>query len=252
MDTGALDFSLETTQVVEVQVVESAIAPDLSTAIQAGWEWMFEGGSHSLVALCVGGAEGTRRADGGFNKAYQGHTDPGNQVWNLGTFSYQHGASSVEEADQKQLARLHRQVAQQQQQAADLGLELTLEQTLNGADLANQSPTSGLGHSTSRGYIPLLVDATLSGQEGDSAIHWARVASYLFPRSHPRAGQWNAPGLGNTRGNVERDQQRRMDRCNDAIAAWKANSLPAPGLENLPVVEQEVEQTYGALSFEFP
>ena len=66
---------------------------------------VFEGGTDSLVARAVGSAEGTRTPTGAFNPAYNGHTDPGNGVWNMGTFSYQHGAKTPAEADQKQLQR---------------------------------------------------------------------------------------------------------------------------------------------------
>ncbi|OLP18842.1 hypothetical protein BST81_07950, partial [Leptolyngbya sp. 'hensonii'] len=67
---------------------------------------LFQGGSFSLVAKAVGAAEGTRTPDGGRTWAYYGHRDPGNGVWNLGSFSYQHGADSPAEADVKQLRRL--------------------------------------------------------------------------------------------------------------------------------------------------
>jgi hypothetical protein len=78
---------------------------------------LFEGGSDSLVARAVGSAEGTRTPEGHRNPAYYGHVDPGNGVWNLGSFSYQHGASSPEEADAKQLARLRQQAQVLQQKA---------------------------------------------------------------------------------------------------------------------------------------
>ena len=59
----------------------------------------FEGGGDSLVAKSVGSAEGTRTPSGGYTRAYYGHVDPGNGVWNLGSYSYQHGAVSPQEAD---------------------------------------------------------------------------------------------------------------------------------------------------------
>ena len=65
-------------------------------------DWIFEDGSNSLVARTVGSAEGTRQSDGEHTQAYYGHVDPGNGVWNLGTFSYQHGAESPAAADEKQ------------------------------------------------------------------------------------------------------------------------------------------------------
>ena len=65
-------------------------------------ETLFHGGSNSLVARAVGNAEGTRTPDGGYTAAYYGHVDPGNHKWNLGSFSYQHGAKSPADADAKQ------------------------------------------------------------------------------------------------------------------------------------------------------
>lgn len=70
---------------------------------------MFEGDEHSLVAIAIGSAEGTRTPEGNKTSAYYGHIDPGNGVWNLGSFSYQHGAASPEAADQQQLKQLQAQ-----------------------------------------------------------------------------------------------------------------------------------------------
>ncbi|HZG38747.1 MAG TPA: hypothetical protein VEZ50_08700, partial [Nodosilinea sp.] len=117
---------------------------------------LFEGNSDSLVAWAVGSAEGTRTPNGAINPAYFGHTDPGNRVWNIGTFSYQHGAKTPEEADQKQLARLQNQGDVLRQRALKHGLNLTLEETLNGLDLANQSPLAAIGRV---GYIERLAEA---------------------------------------------------------------------------------------------
>ncbi|NJO49709.1 MAG: hypothetical protein HC840_09975 [Leptolyngbyaceae cyanobacterium RM2_2_4] len=92
------------------------------------------------MATAVGSAEGTRTPDGGRTWAFQGHVDPGNGVWNLGTFSYQHGANSPDEADRKQLERLKGQAQTLRRAAQERGITLTLEEELNGIDLANQSP----------------------------------------------------------------------------------------------------------------
>lgn len=169
---------------------------------------LFSGGSDSLVARTVGSAEGTRTPTGDRTSAYSGHTDPGNGVHNLGTFSYQHGASDPEEADKKQLKRLRQQTETLQKKAKDLGLELTQAELLNGIDLANQAPQAALDRG---GYVERLAEARQQGKAGDAAILWARTQSFIDPDTQ----QWNAPGLGNTAENIERDQQRRME----AIAA---------------------------------
>lgn len=179
---------------------------------------MFEGGTESLVARAVGSAEGTRTPEGHKNPAYFGHVDPGNGVWNLGTFSYQHGAASPEEADVKQLARLKNQTAMLKNKAAERGIELTPEELLNGIDLANQAPLAALDRG---GYIDWLVEARGLGMEGAEAIIWARTRSFIDPDTQ----RWNAPGLGNNVYSISRDQERRADAIARAIAA---NGIPHP------------------------
>ena len=164
---------------------------------------LFAGDSDSLVAKAVGSAEGTRTPDGDRNPAYYGHVDPGNKAWNLGSFSYQHGAASPEEADRKQLQRLQDQAAVLQATAIADGVNLTLEETLNGIDLANQAPKAALDR---QGYIDWLAKAHAIGKTGEDAILWARAQSYF----DPVAQRWNAPGLGNTEASITHDQARRM------------------------------------------
>lgn len=214
------------------------------------WRWIFDGGEReSLVAHCIGMAEGTRRLDKDeagtyqffFNSAYTSHTDPGNHVTNQGNFSYQHSASSAADADIKQFNRLKGQADIQENQAYRLGLVMTLHERLNGLDLANQSPVSGLGNPTptrSRGYIKLLADARQLGlsdkdvyyPEGDvwlighGAIEWARVASYIDPVTN----RWESIGLGATEFLTRRDQRRRMNQCDRAIRHWReVGKIPA-------------------------
>ncbi len=191
---------------------------------------IFQGGAESLVARTVGSAEGTRTAEGLRTPAYYGHKDPGNGVWNLGSFSYQHGANSPEAADQKQLARLQTQAATLQKKAATKGLSLTLEEHLNGIDLANQAPMAALDRG---GYIDWLAAAKQLGMTGEEAVLWARTRSFINPDTQ----QWNAPGLGNNINSISRDQERRMRaiaRALNAYQAQKPGTLPAAPLANLP------------------
>lgn len=212
---------------------ESAAVPES----RADWRWIFDGGADSLVAHCVGAAEGTRTPSGAINPAYFGHTDPGNQVWNKGTFSYQHGAATPEEGDRLQLERLLGQAEIQENQAYEQGLVMTLEERLQGIDLANQSPTSGLGSNgriRSRGYVSLLVDAKLLGVGGEvvhegyalpADVAWARVSSYIDPQTN----RWTSSGLGATESDTRRDQQRRMVACDKAIKAWREKGTVPEG-----------------------
>jgi hypothetical protein len=171
---------------------------------------LFQGGSSSLVAKAVGSAEGTRRPDGGKNPAYRGHTDPGNGKWNLGSFSYQHGARSPEEADIKQLRRLQLQHEIIQTQAKKRGLTLGVEEQLNAIDLANQSPLAAL---EADGFIDRLSQAYQQGYRGADAILQARVYSYF----NTRTNFWDAPGLGNTEASIRHDQARRQAAVASAL-----------------------------------
>lgn len=170
---------------------------------------LFAGGSDSLVARAVGHAEGTRTVDGRKTSAYYGHTDPGNGVWNIGSFSFQHcgeasySCASPDEADRHQLRRLKTQTEAIRQRAAAAGVPLSLEAELNGIDLANQAPAAALGQP---GYVEWLDKAEERGLKGEEAVLWARVSSYWDPQ---RQG-WNAPGLGNSETTITHDQNRRM------------------------------------------
>ncbi|WP_204137923.1 hypothetical protein [Halomicronema sp. CCY15110] len=186
---------------------------------------LFTGGTESLVARAVGSAEGTRTPEGHKNPAYYGHVDPGNGVWNLGTFSYQHGAASPEEADDKQLRRLQTQTETLREKALAQGLQLTKEELLNGIDLANQAPLAALDRG---GYIDWLKEAHSLGMQGSEAIIWARTRSFIDPDTQ----RWNAPGLGNNIYSISHDQERRATAIARAISAFNAQTqvaiAPAP------------------------
>lgn len=178
---------------------------------------LFAGGFDSLVSRTVGAAEGTRTPTGDRTLAYYGHVDPGNSVWNLGTFSYQHGASSPEEADQKQLERLYFQAQTLRAMAADRNIPLTLEVELNGIDLANQAPKAAL--SEEGGYMDRLREAYAQGYRGSAAVLEARVQSYL----NPDTNRWDAPGLGNTYASIKADQQRRQTAIALALSHYQGS-----------------------------
>lgn len=217
--------------------VEGTPFPVLPENVQA----MFQGDSDSLVAIAVGNAEGTRTPSGGKTRAYSGHSDPGNGVWNLGSFSYQHGADTPEEADAKQLKRLQSQTQELMEGASEKGLSLTVEAVLNGIDLANQSPAAALSRG---GYIDRLAQAEEMGLQGTEAILWARTRSYLDPDS----GRWNAPGLGNTVGSITHDQQRRMDAIASALeqkpSVSQVAALPQPSAPSPPQEESLLDQLF--------
>lgn len=220
----AVTPSVEPSPIPEHADSNSNPSLDHASLDHASLDTLFAGDSNSLVAKAVGSAEGTRTPDGGKNPAYYGHTDPGNGVWNLGSFSYQHGASSPEEADTKQLARLRTQAETMLGKAKTQGVDLTLEEKLNGIDLANQAPKAVLD---SQGYIDWLAEAHRQGMKGSNAILWARVQSFIDPYTQT----WNAPGLGNTEAQITHDQERRMLAIARALTAYLqdlANNSPQP------------------------
>jgi hypothetical protein len=184
---------------------------------------LFGNNSDSLVAKAVGSAEGTRQPNGGTNRAYYGHVDPGNAVWNLGTFSYQHCRQCTpEEADRRQLSRLNRQFSQIQTYAqARYNMKLNLEEQLNAIDLANQAPLAALA---SGGFIDRLYQAKQQGLNGSDAILQARVYSY----KNPVTNFWEAPGLGNTKRGITRDQARRQDAIARAIQTHQPQIAQQP------------------------
>jgi hypothetical protein len=187
---------------------------------------LFAGGANSLVSRTVGHAEGTRGVNGGKTRAYRGHVDPGNGVWNLGSFSFQHcreaayQCSTPEEADVYQLRRLQNQSQSLLTQAQQLGLQLTTLEQLNGIDLANQAPLAALGNP---GYVALLRAAQARGLRGTDAVLWARLYSYWNSQTQ----QWDAPGLGNTTNRIRDDQYRRMAAIAAALNFYLQES---PGL----------------------
>ncbi len=210
--TIALEFGVDTP--AETPAISPNLNPNLNpnlAAVPLSETGIFQGGPNSLVARAVGSAEGTRRPDGSKNPAYYGHRDPGNAKWNLGSFSYQHAARSPEDADQRQLNRLQTQDKMLQQKAAAQGLSLTLEERMNGLDLANQAPLAALDRG---GYIDRLKEARDRGLRGNEAILVARVNSYREPSTN----LWDAPGLGNNEADIRHDQARRMDAVADALA----------------------------------
>ncbi len=230
-----LDFDLQTAAKIATPSQPAAASPDaqpdqvtpqksaaVTVAIAAqplpeNPDGLFAGGADSLVARTVGHAEGTRTAAGHKTDAYYGHVDPGNAHWNLGSFSYQHcdHTCTPEVADDRQLARLRRQAEVIQQRAEANHLTLTVEEALNGIDLANQAPLAALEQG---GYIDWLKAARQRGLTGSDAVLWARTWSFLNPHTQT----WDAPGLGNQYESISHDQDRRLSAIARALANYDA------------------------------
>ena len=158
-------------------------------------------------SIAIGAAEGTRTTRGRTTDIYWGHADPANGVRNLGTFSYQHGASSAREADWIQLKRLRGQVEQLQSEADELGVKLSPLELVAGADLANQSPVAALD------YVDRLKEFRAKGLRGMEAVLEARIQSFV----NPETGVLEAGGFGNSWDILRHDQSRRMVELQRAL-----------------------------------
>jgi hypothetical protein len=175
----------------------------------------------SFFACVIGSAEGTRSVDCGKTSLYEGHSDPGNGVWNKGSFSYQFGEGlSAEESSQKQLAKiighLKDTVLPQVKQA---GFTLTTWELINAADVANQAP---LCVTSSGGFVERLVEARkmakAKGWNEYQMVLWARIEAFW----DPNMGAYNAGGLRayddiSKRESIMRDQDRRMNMMLQAM-----------------------------------
>jgi hypothetical protein len=229
--SGALNFEPKTVKGAAPPVTDSAPArsaepssPSTGQDPSPSGKDLFEGGSESFVARTVGAAEGTRTADGGKTQNYHGHVDPGNGVWNRGTFSYQFGNSenlSPDEADRRQLAKIKRIYESVMLTKAEKHgvAPLTLAEEINGIDLINQAP---LCVTEEGGYIERLAEAKQKGLTGDEAILNARIWSFW----DPGRGGWDAPGLRayddmGKEESIRRDQDRRMAMISKAMAAYE-------------------------------
>lgn len=144
------------------------------------------------LARAIGRAEGTRDRNGNPTTAYQSHTDPGNGKRNQGSFSYQHGAATPEEADRKWLQVLREAEATYQAQAQER-----------------------YGHKLSRAALVAILDAHT--QSPDAA---RRLLAHL-PTHDPSPEQLIAArtaaleesraAIGGAPMNVPKDQQRRIE-----------------------------------------
>jgi hypothetical protein len=156
------------------------------------------------IICAIGNSEGTRGDDCSPNPAYFGHADPGNGAHNMGTFSYQHGASSPEEADKKWLPVLRSAEADIQGQAiAKFGQPLSKAALLAAIDLYNQAPAAG------NDFVQHLETHDPTPEQ----IINARAKSFVNPAS----GALEAPGLGNDPARVSADQERRVQELLEAI-----------------------------------
>jgi hypothetical protein len=100
-----------------------------------------------VLQSAIGLYEGTRDAAGNPTPAYYGHTDPGwsGRCQNIGSFSYQHCASSPEEADKiwLEVLRNSAQPFLTQKAVERFGQPLSAAALVVGLDAWTQSPDAG-------------------------------------------------------------------------------------------------------------
>ncbi|MGA1625170.1 MAG: hypothetical protein ACO4AJ_06000 [Prochlorothrix sp.] len=227
----ALSFHLPPRSFVPHRTQEAVPLP--ATIAQIAEDWWHRG-SDSPLAIAIGSAEGTRTPQGDKTPAYYWHRDPGNGADNFGTFSYQHlsaqeaapvhhhsttpakrtaaaEAQLPEQADRRQLERLRRFQEELRAQARAKGMTLSLVELINGLDLANQSEAAAL---SAWGYIDRLAQMRdRFPNDPNRQILEARTWAYWSPERH----SWDAPGLGNTYPNIQRDQNLRIQAIQAAL-----------------------------------
>lgn len=158
----------------------------------------------SLISRAIGHAEGNLDVNGNTTGAYDGHSDPGNGKQNKGTFSYQHGASTPEQADQAQLAKFRAQRPTYEAAARNAGLDPN--NPLLAAAYFDTFTQSEAAANLPGGFLDQLPELARKGVTPENIID-IRVQSYVDPST----GRLDAPAFGNDPVDLRRDQTRRMD-----------------------------------------
>jgi uncharacterized protein (TIGR02594 family) len=209
-------------------------------------------GTNAAAAIVIGNAEGTRTPDGGTTAAFRGHTDPGNAASNLGSFSYQHGASSAAQADRLQLQRLDAQRPAYEAAARAAGLDPADARLATAYfDLFNQSPTAAARFLD---QLPRLAGQALTPER----MVQARFDAFVNPETGQRFTNPNGllagggfaniarnrlghePSEADVQATIRADQLRRtdaMERALDTLGLMVAG--PAPVTEAPPASNDE-------------
>jgi len=136
-------------------------------------------GPEPFAYILGGVAEGTRTITGGKTSAWYGHPDPGDGLWNIGSFSvscarfFPSGGcpfeGSPEKAEAWYLKKMQVNGNHLRTRRKQLGLELDAYEAANAVDLLVQSPLAALGDSNNPGYLDHLKKA-LTGKAPDSVL----------------------------------------------------------------------------------
>ena len=157
---------------------------------------------HELFVM-IGVSEGTRTADGGYTKAYYGHSDSGDGNWNRGTVSGGRNSNDTpQQVDQKWMGQLTRLQTTVRPVLLAYGLEPGTQgfnrTMFNILDLYVQAPEAAQG---------LIKNLKPVAEQGFTieAIAKARADSYF----NPETGQLEASGFGNSYQRLFQDQRSR-------------------------------------------
>jgi hypothetical protein len=182
---------------------------------------LFDGGSQSLAARIVGISEGTRTIDGEKTIDYDQHIDPGNNVRNIGSFSYQAhqgGANTGEDADKLWNAKLRQQIPKYQQAMQSAKLDPNDPRLLfNFLDLYTQAPVAAVGKGGFLDQIAVIAKIAAVTKISLLQIVQARVDSYYDPDTK----KLDAPGFGNDVTKLRADQKRRAIAVQTGIDHYK-------------------------------
>ena len=151
--------------------------------------------------VAIGINEGTRTPNGGYTKAYHGHRDPGNGVWNVGTVSGQQGGSP-RSSDRRWAGVLTQQSASVVPILVRAGLPRNSagfhRVLFNILDLKVQAPAAVPD------FVKRLPQILRQGVTVES-IAKARADSFI----NPATGRLEAGGFGNSYQRLLQDQRSR-------------------------------------------
>ena len=190
--------------------------------------------SQTAIYRAIGMAEGTIAQNGQPTAAYTQHGDPGNQQLNKGFGSYQvyqhpkGEALTPQEADRVQADRLATIYPSVDRALTEAGFPAGANRNLiaaNALDAWNQAPavhggTHGLLNPQRLGELKSALDR---GADPIAAITDWRANGYLTD-----SGNLDAPGLGNSMGNVRADQRRRAEAVQSGLGAVTASPTSSP------------------------
>ncbi len=175
-----------------------------------------QGSEFENMFLSIGVNEGTRRADGGFNDAYYGHTDPGDGAHNRGTISARSG--TPEEADKTWTGILKNTQAQYDSVLEDLGAPANSAEhkalMFNILDLRVQAPAAVESFVS---QIPQILEAGISAESLGKARHNAFI--------NPATGRLDTTFPKETDSSSSRLLQDQMDRAMTMFTGQRGGSI---------------------------